>query len=73
MVRGLPENNEKEDQDLSSELLKDIGCQQVEIASTIRLGRKEDEYKNWTTQGYNKKNQQTKDEMLRNNCKIETG
>ena len=43
VVRGLHENNEKEDQDLASELFKDIGCLQVEITSTMRLGRKESE------------------------------
>ena len=45
VVRGLPENNEKEDQDLAREMFKDIGCHQIEITSTMRLGRKEGEPK----------------------------
>ena len=45
MVRGLPENKEKEDQDLASEIFKEIGCHQIEITSTMRLGRKEKEPK----------------------------
>ena len=52
-VRGLPENKEKGDQDLVSELFKDTGCQQVEITSTMRL-------KNETTQGYSKKKTRNK-------------
>ena len=45
MVRGLPESKEKGDEDLVSELFKDIGCLLVEITSTVRLGRKEVESK----------------------------
>ena len=43
--RGLPENNEKEDQDLAKEMFKNIECHQIEITCTMRLGRKEEEPK----------------------------
>ena len=65
VVRGLPENTEKEDQDLASELFKDIGCQQVEITSTRRLGREEGDSKMRPLRVILKQ-QETKDEILRN-------
>ena len=68
VVRGLPENNEKEDQDLASEMFKDIVCHQIEITSTTRLGRKEGEPKMRPLR-VTLKNQETKNGILRKSAK----
>ena len=59
-VRGLSENNEKEDQDLAREMFKDIGCHQIEITSTMRLGTKKEREPKIRPLRVTLKNQETK-------------
>ena len=69
MVRGLLENNKKEDQDLASEIVKEKGCHQIEITSTMRLSRKEGGPKIRPLR-VTLKNQETKNEILRKSAKV---